>query len=164
MNFVEMDFASGSGGAIDYSDLIPLIPTMTSSTAPSGKVTQSSSYSGDGGYYGFHAFDAVGRGWLPSGGSYGITSWLKYEFPDFVNVYAIVGDNWVKNNYDYTYDISVSTDDVEYTNIATIFIPKYRFGVGVVEPIRAKFIKFTLMDGSGGINSGYGNKFQVFGK
>lgn len=60
---------SGTGG--------PLVPLMTSNSAPSGTVTASSSYGG--GYEGYRAFDqSQSNSWMTTAGS---TGTLEYQFP-----------------------------------------------------------------------------------
>ena len=57
--------------------LSPLIPTMTSNTAPYGKVSASSYY--DNNYLPYYAFDGTDRRWCQKvAGS--INEWVSYEF------------------------------------------------------------------------------------
>lgn len=76
--FQEMMALGSGGGSGDLGTLEPLIPSMTSRTAPSGSVTSSSIYSSS--YDDFRAFAAfiTVAGWLPSSEGNG---WIQYDFP-----------------------------------------------------------------------------------
>ena len=95
---------------------VPLIPLMTSNTAPSGIVTAQNTRSNDeyGKYYPYYAFD--GRRNTYSDPGRNTSTWLQYEFEDSVCVNKIFLG---LTNEPVSYIFSASNDGNNFVQLKT---------------------------------------------
>ena len=79
-------FESGLAGVETIAVFGPLIPSMTSDSAPSGSVSASSIYST--GYDAWNALDGNSATWWNSDGSSALPQWIQYQFPSAVTAFS----------------------------------------------------------------------------
>ena len=97
--------------------LVPLVPTMTSNTTPSGVCSADTEYST---YLAWKAFDgstASSDGWIANSGSF--PHWIKYEFPSAIKVNA-AGFRNINGNHAYAiknYKIQGSNDNESWIDL-----------------------------------------------
>ncbi|ECP9029752.1 discoidin domain-containing protein [Campylobacter jejuni] len=94
----------------EYSD--NLVPTMTSHTLPSGKVSYSSYSSSNYPYKVFNK-DITDYGWLSNGKS---NEWIQYQFPEPKKVarYIIYGTNYDPKSSPMKWDLMGSNDEINW--------------------------------------------------
>ena len=116
---------------VDFITMVPLViatPVMTSDTTPSGHVTCSSNFNT---YPGWHAFKQLGahdRGWVSAGGDV-VGAWIKYEFPEPVNILKLTvynrnesgqGSIGGNNRIIHHFKFQGSSDDSNWHDFGTI--------------------------------------------
>lgn len=153
---------------INKTKYVPLVPTMTSNTTPSGVASADSEYNNA-----FHAFDYVwdssNMGWIPANNSSG--HWLKYEFPNPVLVKSFkIGSRYAAT--DVTFKLQGSNDDSTWDDLTDAISPtpstsasSYKLVWSEYElednTIPYKYYRLYLL--SGGIyNTSYGIKLQLY--
>lgn len=101
-------------GYLPDPNLIALIPTMTSNTAPSGVASASTEYAG-GGFNAFQAFD--GKDSTFWSGEQNLTSgqWLQYQFAN-----AVIAKKITINNYNASsFTLQASNDGSSFTTLVS---------------------------------------------
>ena len=103
-------------GYLPDIDRYPLIPTMTSNTAPSGVASASNVYSSD--YDAYKAFDDDISTWWDANG--GVGNWLQYKFTKKVCVKKLIAKDNNGTNHMGVFKLQGSNDGSSFTDIATI--------------------------------------------
>lgn len=147
--------------------LVPLVPTMTSDTTPSGECSASSITSG--GYDAWRAFDGndSANGWCPEISTTSlIGSWIKYAFPYQVKVDRIRALQKDSAPTDTTYKLEASNDDTNWTTISdSLTITKNSVVTfsDVTTSTKYSYYRITMLTNTvTGTTKGF--KFQFYGK
>ena len=146
------------------SNYKPLIPALTSNNDQGFVVTTSSVL--DSNLQGFRTFDqitAAGNGWHSAAGS---NQYIKIEFPKVNSATKLILTSKWDDNINYIYPnnwhIAYSLDDINYTDICTIYterIPNKQYPF-TFNTITFKYIKIYKIDGG---NYGHLGEFQIYG-
>ena len=149
------------------SQLVALIPNMTSNTSPSGIASASSMYNTS--YDAWKAFDGSmsSNGYVPNGSDKFGSAYVQYQFEEPTKAKVVSIYNKEGNNITFVYELQLSNDGIDFTPIKTIELkaPTTNFiyyEINIDKPY--KYYRFVYKSNTNNdIDVSYGFKFQLYG-